>query len=104
MSVLDVMAAIVITSFLFAEDVSTQTMEIPFIKLSEFIREKDVLKQWPMSKATLIRARKKGLPFVRLGAFVCYRPEDLEDFFCQPRTWKEPQDDNCEGGKNRGSK
>lgn len=57
------------------------------VRLTEFIREKDVLKQWPMSKATLIRARKKGLPFVRLGAFVCYRPEDLEAHFCQPRSW-----------------
>lgn len=41
-----------------------------------------------MSRATLIRARKKGLPFVRLGAFVCYRPEDLERHFCKPRSWK----------------
>lgn len=57
------------------------------LRLPEFIRERDVLEQWPMSKATLIRARKKGLPFVRLGAFVCYRPEDLEAHFCQPRTW-----------------
>lgn len=58
------------------------------MKLTEYIREKDVLEQWPMSKATLIRARKKGLPFVRLGAFVCYKPEDLEAHFCQPRSWK----------------
>lgn len=58
------------------------------MKLTEYIREKDVLEQWPMSKATLIRARKKGLPFVRLGAFVCYRPEDLEAHFCTPRTRK----------------
>lgn len=57
-------------------------------KLTEVIREKDVLEEWPMSKATLIRARKKGLPFVRLGAFVCYRPEDLEAHFCQPRRGK----------------
>lgn len=59
------------------------------MKLTEFIREVDVLKQWPLSKATLIRARKKGLPFVRLGAYVCYRPADLESFFCQPRSWKQ---------------
>lgn len=58
------------------------------MKLTEYIREKDVLQQWPLSKATLIRARKKGLPFVRLGAFVCYRPSDLEAHFCQPRSWK----------------
>lgn len=57
------------------------------MKLTEFIREIDVLQQWPMSKATLIRARKAGLPFVRLGAYVCYRPEDLEAHFCRPRTW-----------------
>lgn len=56
-------------------------------KLPEYIKEKEVLEQWPMSKATLIRARKRGLPFVRLGAFVCYRPEDLEAYFCQPRSW-----------------
>ncbi len=58
------------------------------MKLTEFIREKDVLEQWPMSKATLIRARKKGLPFVRLGAFVCYKISDLEAHFCEPRSWK----------------
>jgi hypothetical protein len=58
------------------------------VKLTEYIREKDVLEQWPMSKATLIRARKKGLPFVRLGAFVCYRAEDLEAHFCKPRSWR----------------
>ncbi len=56
-------------------------------KLPDYVKEKDVLKQWPMSKSTLIRARKSGLPFVRLGAFVCYRPEDLEAYFCQPRSW-----------------
>lgn len=58
------------------------------MKLTEYIREMDVLEQWPLSKATLIRARKSGLPFVRLGAFVCYRPEDLEAHFCRPRSWK----------------
>lgn len=58
------------------------------MKLTEYIREKDVLEQWPLSKATLIRARKKGLPFVRLGAFVCYKPEDLEDYFCKSRSWQ----------------
>ncbi|MBX3291049.1 MAG: hypothetical protein KF855_17195 [Acidobacteria bacterium] len=34
-----------------------------------------------MSRYTLLRARRNGLPFVRLGAFVCYRPEDLEAWF-----------------------
>ncbi len=58
------------------------------MKLTEYIREIDVLNVWPMSKASLIRARKKGLPFVRLGAFVCYKPADLEAHFCQPRSWK----------------
>lgn len=58
------------------------------MRLTEYIREIDVLEQWPLSKATLIRARKKGLPFVRLGAYVCYRPEDLESYFCSPRSWK----------------
>jgi len=57
-------------------------------KLTEYIREIDVLHEWPMSKATLIRARKKGLSFVRLGCYVCYRPEDLEAYFCRPRSWK----------------
>lgn len=59
------------------------------MRLTEFIREIDVLEQWPLSKATLIRARRNGLPFVRLGAFVCYRPEDLEAHFCRPRTWND---------------
>jgi hypothetical protein len=58
------------------------------MSLTQFIKEKDVLEQWPLSKATLIRARKNGLPFYRIGAFVCYRPEDLEAFFCKPRSWK----------------
>lgn len=69
------------------------------MKLTEYIREKDVLKEWPMSKATLIRARKKGLPFVRLGAYVCYRPEDLESHFCRPRSCKRSANANSEGGK-----
>jgi len=73
-------------------------MLLIYMKLPEFIREKDVLEQWPMSKATLIRARKKGLPFVRLGAFVCYKPEDLETHFCQPRSWK-ADSANGKGGK-----
>ncbi len=61
------------------------------VKLTQYIREIDVLEQWPMSKATLIRARKNGLPFVRLGVFVCYKPEDLEAHFCTPRSWKSNQ-------------
>lgn len=68
------------------------------VKLSEYIREQDVLKQWPLSKSTLIRARKKGLPFVRLGAYVCYRPQDLEAHFCQPRSWKAASTE-ANGGK-----
>ena len=56
------------------------------MKLTEYMREKDVLKVWPFSKSTLIRARHNGLEFVRLGAFVCYKPEDLEAYFCQPRS------------------
>ncbi len=56
--------------------------------LTKYIREMDAIRQWGISKATFIRARKNGLPFVRLGAFVCYLPSDLEKFFCQPRSWK----------------
>ncbi len=67
-------------------------------KLTEYIREKDVLEQWPMSKATMIRARKNGLPFVRLGCFVCYKPEDLEEYFSKPRSWK-PRKRKTKGGK-----
>lgn len=70
------------------------------MKLTEYIREKDVLEQWPMSKATLIRARKKGLPFVRLGCFVCYKPEDLEAHFCKPRSWKLEQVGTQKRGTN----
>ncbi len=55
--------------------------ERPIIKLTEYIKEQEVLKQWPMSKATLIRERKKGLPFVKLGAYICYKPSDLEAHF-----------------------
>ncbi len=58
------------------------------MKLTEYVKEMDVLKEWPMSKATLIRERKKGLPFVRLGAFVCYEKKLLEDWFSKPRSWK----------------
>jgi len=75
--------------FVFAQNVNiTKGRTESIMKLTEYIREMDVLDQWPLSKATLIRARKKGLPFVRLGAFVCYKPEDLESHFCQPRSWK----------------
>lgn len=58
------------------------------IELTKFIREMDVLKQWPLSRSTLIRARKNGLPFNRIGAFVCYLPADLEAYFCRPRSWQ----------------
>ncbi|MGB7069075.1 MAG: hypothetical protein WBD22_06235 [Pyrinomonadaceae bacterium] len=57
------------------------------VRLSSWIREIDVLEQWSMSRATLARARKKGLEFARHGAFVVYRPQDLEEFFCKPRNW-----------------
>ena len=67
------------------------------MKLTVYIREIDVLAQWPMSKATMIRARKKGLPFVKLGAFICYRPEDLEAHF-RPRSWKADKAEG-KGGK-----
>ncbi len=69
-------------------------------KLTRYIREMDAIKQWGISKATFIRARKKGLPFVRLGCFVCYKPEDLEDFFCQPRSWAAALPKGKEGNKN----
>jgi hypothetical protein len=82
-----VLTGIVNAVLVFTQNVNiTKGRNRSLMKLTEFIREKDVLDQWPMSKATLIRARKKGLPFVRLGAFVCYRPEELEKFFCQPRS------------------
>jgi len=74
------------------------------LKLPMYIREKDVLEQWPMSKATLIRARKNGLPFVRLGAYVCYRPEDLEAHFCRPRSWKKTTGAVNKEEKTNGSK
>ena len=70
------------------------------MKLTEYIREIDVLAEWPMSKATLIRARKKGLPFVRLGAFVCYEPSALEAHFCQPRSWNVAKPKGKEENKN----
>lgn len=68
-------------------------------KLTEYIREKDVLEQWPMSKATMIRARKDGLKFVRLGCFVCYKPEDLEEYFSKPRSLK--ADTSSENGGSK---
>ncbi len=67
------------------------------MKLTEYIREKDVLDQWPMSKATMIRERKKGLPFVRLGAYVCYDVKILEDWFGRPRSWKANTAEGKEG-------
>ncbi|PYS99102.1 MAG: hypothetical protein DMF63_13615 [Acidobacteria bacterium] len=70
------------------------------MKLTEVIREKDVLEQWPMSKATLIRARKNGLPFVRLGAFICYRPSDLEAHFFHLRSWRAATPKGEEGTSN----
>lgn len=68
--------------------------------LTKFIREVDAIKQWGISKATFIRARKKGLPFVRLGAFIAYKPEDLEAHFCQPRSWKAATPKGKEESKN----
>lgn len=70
------------------------------MKLTKYIREIDVLEEWPMSKATLIRARKKGLPFIRLGAFVCYKIQDLESYFCTPRSWKAAPPKRKEESKN----
>lgn len=68
--------------------------------LTQYIREQDVIKQWGMSKATLIRARKKGLVFVRLGAFVCYEIKILEKYFCQPRSWKAAASNGKEDNTN----
>lgn len=58
------------------------------MELTKFVKEMDVVRQWPLSKATLIRARRRGLKFYRIGAYVCYKAEDLEEFFCQARSWK----------------
>ena len=55
--------------------------------LTEFITEKEVLERWPLSRATLFRARRGGLPFTRIGAFVCYRPDDLNKWFGRMRSW-----------------
>ena len=68
--------------------------------LTKFIKEKDVLEQWPLSKATLIRARKRGLQFYRIGAYVCYRPEDLEAYFCKPRSWRAADSNERRSNKN----
>ena len=54
----------------------------------EFEKEIDIVKSGFLSRATLNRARHKGLKFYRIGAFICYKKEDLSDWFCQPRSWK----------------
>jgi len=69
------------------------------MKLREYIREMDVVKEWPLSRTTLFRARQKGLPFVRIGGCVCYKPEDLEAFFCQPRCWGNSNNPKSKEGK-----
>ncbi len=68
--------------------------------LPQYIREMDVIKQWGISKATLIRRRKEGLPFVRIGAYICYKPDDLVAEFCQPRSWKANTAEGKEGNNN----
>lgn len=65
--------------------------------LPKYIREKDAIKQWGISKATFIRARKKGLPFTRHGAYVVYKPADLEKWFCNPKSWKAAPDGKGDG-------
>jgi hypothetical protein len=70
------------------------------MNLTNYVKEKDVLTVWPMSKSTLIRARKNGLPFIRLGAYVCYKPEDLEEYFGKPRSWH-PEGSKTKGGETK---
>lgn len=84
---------------LFGITVASARYEAP--QLTKYIRERDAISQWGISKATFIRARKNGLPFVRLGAFICYLPEDLEAHFCRPRSWKAAAP-NGKGGSNDG--
>ena len=71
---------------MFGVSIQAKNYEAP--TLTKYIREMDAITQWGISKATFIRARKKGLPFVRLGAYVCYKPEDLEAHFSRPRSWR----------------
>lgn len=75
-----------LTATILGAAVASANYEAPL--LPKYIREMDAIKQWGISKASFIRARKKGLPFVRLGAYVCYRPEDLESYFCNSRSWQ----------------
>ena len=76
----------IFTGFAGAVAVSSTDYQPPM--LPKYIREMDAIKQWGISKATFIRARKKGLPFVRHGAYVAYLVSDLQAHFCTPRTWK----------------
>lgn len=68
----------------------------------EFEKEIDIVKSGFLSRATLNRARHKGLTFYRIGAYVCYRKEDLANWFCQPRSWKESGATNRKGDKKNG--
>lgn len=70
------------------------------MELTKFIKEMEVVKTWPLSKSTLIRARKRGLKFYRIGAYVCYKPEDLESFFVEARSWSAGESQS-KGGKRQ---
>lgn len=94
-----VLLMLLLLGAMFGISIQARNYEAP--RLPEYIREMDAIRQWGISKATFIRARKKGLPFVRLGAFVCYKPEDLETYFCKPRSWEaSPPKDNGGGESN----
>jgi hypothetical protein len=54
----------------------------------EFVKEIDIVNSGFLSRATLNRARHAGLKFYRIGAYICYRREDLGAWFCKPRSWK----------------
>ncbi len=62
-----------------------------------FLTEKDVAKQINVSLATLRRWRleKRGPRFVKVGALVRYRPEDLEQWMAAlPTGGTAPQREN----------
>ena len=62
-----------------------------------FLTEKDVAKQINVSLATLRRWRleRRGLRFVKVGALVRYRPEDLEQWMAAlPTGGTAPQREN----------